>query len=146
MKSSNMKKLLSYISDFLLQELTYFTISKEIAHFPEFQKKDLIAQTMQKVLTTSNLNIYSCQSDRPWSEIEEVLYYNGKKYIAETFQADLLEKNHDDFLAEHFEVETILELFTSKYCSSKFKSDVEKYVQNVIYTLIVSLKELYGNL
>ena len=79
------------------------------------QQKDLMAWTVQKELVILNVNVYSGQSGKPWSEIEGLLYYDGKPYIPEILRADLLERNYDDLLAGYFGVEKTLELLLYKY-------------------------------
>ena len=74
-----------------------------------------------------------------WSEIEEILYYDGKPYILEILQADLLERNHDDPLAEDFGNKKTFELYTGKYHWPKMRADIKKYVQG--YNICISSKE-----
>ena len=88
-----------------------------------------MAQMVRKELATPEVNVYSGQSGERWLEVKGVLHYDGKPYILETLQADLLERNHDDLLARHFGVEKTLELLTCKYYWPKMKADVEKYEQ-----------------
>lgn len=78
------KKLWSYINDSLYQESLYTIISTIIAYLPKLQQEDLIARMIQKVLATPNVNVYSGQSGKPWSEVERVIYYDGKYYIPKT--------------------------------------------------------------
>ena len=87
-----------------------------------------MAQTIKKKITTPIVSIYSVQSGKPWSKVEKILHYDGKPYIPETLQADLLERNHDDPLAGYFGVEKTLEFFTQKYYWPKMRTDIERYV------------------
>ena len=89
-----------------------------------------MAQTVEKELATPNVNVYSSQSHKPWSEFEEVLHYDSKPYIGENFRTNLLERNHDDPLVGHFGVEKTRELLTCKYYWPNMRADVEKYVQD----------------
>ena len=82
--SSKVKKLWSHISNALYQESPYATVCTVIAYLLELQQEDPMARTVQKELTTPNLNVYSGQSGEPWSEVEGVLHYDGKPYIPET--------------------------------------------------------------
>ena len=123
------EKTLGHISNFLHQESPYAAVSIVIAHLPELQQEDPMALTVRKELASPNVNVYSGQLGEPWSEAEGVLHYDGKPYIPETLQTNLLERNHDDPLAGHFGVEKTLELLTRKYFWPKIRADVEKYVQ-----------------
>ncbi len=76
--------------------------------------------------------------DEFWSEIEEMLHYDNKLYIPDSFQADQLQTNHDDPLAENFRVEKIFELLSRKYYWPKMRADVKKYVQG--YDIWISSK------
>ncbi len=77
-----------------------------------------MGKSLQKELATSNFNVYSGQSGKLWSEVEEMLQYDSKLSILEIFWADLLKKNHDKPLERHFRVEKTLELLTRKYLST----------------------------
>lgn len=59
-----------------------------------------------------------------------MLHYNCKSYILQIFGTNLLEKNHDNSLANYFGVEKTFELFIYKYYRLKIKVYIEKYVQN----------------
>ena len=120
----NVKRFWSYISDFLLYKSPYATISTVISYTPKLQQEDLMARTVQKKLATSNVNIYFGQLGKPWSEVKGVLHYDGKLYILETLQADLLKRNQDDPLARHFGIKKTLEILIRKYYWPKMGSDV----------------------
>lgn len=70
----NMKKFQSHISDFFLQKSPYAIIDIAIAHLPKLQLENLMARRLQKELVTPNINVYSGQLSKPWSEFEGVLY------------------------------------------------------------------------
>ena len=82
--SPKVKKLWGHISNSLHQESLYAIVCTVIAYLPELQQEDPMARTVRKELATPNINIYSGQSGKPWSEIEGVLHYDGKPYIPET--------------------------------------------------------------
>ena len=126
--SPKVKKFWSHISNSLHQESPYAIIYIVIAYLLELQQEDPMARTVQKKLATLNVNVYSGQLGKPWSKVERMLHYDGKPYIPETLQADLLERNHDNLLAGHFGVEKTLELLSRKYYWPKMRADVEKYV------------------
>ena len=92
----------------------------------------------KKKLAIPNVNVYSGQSGELWLEVEGVLYYNSKPYIAKTLPNNLLNKNNDDLFAKHFGVEKILGLFTCKYYWPKMRADFKKYVQD--YDICMSNK------
>ena len=71
--SPKVKKFWSCISDSLHQESPYAIVSTVIAYLPKLQRKDPMAQTVQKELVTPNVNVYSGQSSEPWSEVKGVL-------------------------------------------------------------------------
>lgn len=81
---------------------------------------------VQKKLATLNFNVYSSQSVRPWLEVKQVLHYDSKQYSPETLQANLLKRNHDDPLTEHFGMKKTLELLTHRDYWSQVGSDIEK--------------------
>ena len=87
-----------------------------------------MAQILQNELATPNVNVYSGKSGKLLLEIERMLHHDGKPYIFETLQVDLLEENLDDSLAGYFGVEKTLELFSRKYYWLKMRVVVEKYV------------------
>ena len=107
-----------------------------------------MARKVQKKLATPNVNVYFGQLGKPQSELKGVLHYDGKPYIAETLQADLQERNHDDPLARHFGVEKTLELLTRKYYWRNMRTDIEKYVQccNICMSSKAQRHKLYGSL
>lgn len=59
-----------------------------------------------------------------------MLYYDGKPYILKALQTNLIERNHDDPLTEHFRVKKTLELLLRKYYWPKFRANIEKYLQS----------------
>ncbi len=66
-----------------------------------------MARTVQKELATPNVNVYSGQSGKPWSEVEGILHYDIETYIPET-----------------------LELLSRKYYSLRIRVDIEKHLQD----------------
>jgi hypothetical protein len=65
-----------------------------------------------------------------WNIQEEILCYEDKWYISLSFlRRALLQQNHDDSQARHFEYIRILELLRRKYYWSEMSNDVKEYVE-----------------
>jgi hypothetical protein len=77
-----------------------------------------------------------------WDIQEEILYYEDKWYISLSFlRWALLQQNHDDSQARHFEYTHTLELLRKKYYWSEINNDVKKYVETYsIYHRIKTIK------
>lgn len=86
-----------------------------------------MAWKIQK-LAIFNSNIYFGQLGKPWWKVKRVFYYDGKPYILECLQADLLERNYNDSLAGHFRVEKTFKLLIYKYFWSKMRTNIEEYI------------------
>jgi translation initiation factor 2 beta subunit (eIF-2beta)/eIF-5 len=65
-----------------------------------------------------------------WDIQEEILCYEDKWYISSSFlRRALLQQNHDDSQARHFEYTRTLELLRRKYYWSKINNDIKEYVE-----------------
>ena len=65
---------------------------------------------------------------KKWQLKNNILYANERIYISsERLRNALFKQNHDDFYAEHFEYEKILELIRRKYWWLKLIRNVKKY-------------------
>ncbi len=57
-----------------------------------------------------------------------MVHYDSKLYIPTTLQVDLLQKNHGDPLAGHFEDKKTLEFLSRKYYWPRMRVDFDKYL------------------
>lgn len=77
------KNIWSNINNSLFQESLYAIQGIVIAYFPELQQENPMTWAVQKELATPNVNLYSSQLGKSWSEVKKVLDHNGKPYIPE---------------------------------------------------------------
>jgi hypothetical protein len=64
-----------------------------------------------------------------WKIKNDILHFEEKYYIfSNLLRKELFKQNHDDFHANHFEYEKILELFRRKYWWFNMSKNVKKYV------------------
>jgi hypothetical protein len=64
-----------------------------------------------------------------WKMKNDILHFEKKYYILSNFlRKELFKQNHDDFHANHFEYEKILEFFRRKYWWFNISRNVKKYV------------------
>jgi hypothetical protein len=64
-----------------------------------------------------------------WKMKNDILHFEERYYILSNFlRRKLFKQNHDDFHANHFEYEKILELFRRKYWWLNMSKNVKEYV------------------
>jgi hypothetical protein len=96
------------------------------------QKSDQLAQKkMTQVAQTIIVNAWFDNDSKinKWKLKNDILYFEKKYYIFSNFlRRELLKQNHDDFHANHFEYEKILELLRRKYWWLNMSKNVKEYV------------------
>ena len=104
---------------------------------PELQDEDEEA----KVLRAGGL-------PEGWEEVEGVLQYRGLPYVPEIIRFEVINRHHDDPLAEHFGIDKTRELVGRKYYWPSLRKDIENYVKgcDVCLTSKAVRHKLYGDL
>ena len=64
-----------------------------------------------------------------WQEVKDVLHYQGLTYVSEIIRTELISRDHDNRLADHFGIKKIQELVVRKYYWPILRRDVKDYVR-----------------
>ena len=92
------------------------------------------------------LTIFDVNCMKNWDDTNDILKYQNKLYLSTIIRFDLITRNHDDSLTNHFEMKKTLELFKRKYywsSSKKMKnvlSKINKFVKNYCEFCVICKK------
>ena len=74
----------------------------------------MLFQNLFVVLFRKRLIIFN-ENDERWTDENDVFRFEKKLYVLNRIRFDILQRCHDDFFANHFEMNKILKLFRRKY-------------------------------
>ncbi len=83
-----------------------------------------------------------------WEDIEQVFHYQGLSYVPKVIRSELINRHHNNPLADHFDIEKTLKLIARKYYWPTLRRDVETYVKgcDVCLAFKAVWHKLYGDL
>ena len=86
-------------------------------------KDSCVVQVRKKLVTSDMYNEH-------WRDENEMLWHEKCLYLSSSLRENVIERNHDNFLIEHFDVKRILELIRKKYYWSNSERDEDIIEQN----------------
>ena len=86
--------------------------------------------------------VISDMSRRHWVDEKEILWHDDCLYVSSNLRKNVIKSNHDNLLADHFEIKRILELIRRKYYwFNQKRNNLEKDVEHDFSMRVTQIKK-----